>query len=68
MTVTTVEQGVPEAVLRIEKGSVDGHELAAIAVLLLGRAASGGSAPPEPATSAAGWRAPGFTGARSWKY
>lgn len=58
---------------RVEKGSPSEEELAALAVVLLARAAAGGVPAPAagPSRPAARWRrlerATGFGGPRSWR-
>ncbi|MFJ5927751.1 acyl-CoA carboxylase subunit epsilon [Kitasatospora sp. NPDC092948] len=62
----------PEPILRVEKGSPDGDELAALTVVLLARLAAAADAGPEAGgrLPRAGWRrperAPGFQGPRTW--
>ncbi|MFG2876597.1 acyl-CoA carboxylase epsilon subunit [Streptomyces sp. NPDC048337] len=57
-----------EPLLRIERGRANAEELAALAAVVLARAAQRGAARTEPPrrAEAVGWRAPRFTGARSW--
>ncbi|MFC9295357.1 acyl-CoA carboxylase epsilon subunit [Streptomyces sp. NPDC057011] len=57
-----------QPLLRIERGRANTEELAALAAVVLARAAQRGAARAEPArpADAVRWRAPRFTGARSW--
>ncbi|WP_107054235.1 acyl-CoA carboxylase epsilon subunit [Streptomyces sclerotialus] len=77
----TTEEAALCALFRIERGSADDHELAALAVVLLARvrardsaqgalfgsAGTSGSSESAGSAGAARWRAHGFTGARSWR-
>ncbi|MBT2386322.1 acyl-CoA carboxylase subunit epsilon [Streptomyces sp. ISL-11] len=59
--------------VRVEKGTADAEEVAAVTAVLLARAAAAGthSAPPRPRRSAAAWRrlerTPGFRAPHSWQ-
>ncbi|MFD9410001.1 acyl-CoA carboxylase subunit epsilon [Streptomyces sp. NPDC059989] len=57
-----------EPLLRIERGRANTEELAALTAVVLARAAQRGAARAEPPRRAdtVRWRAPRFTGARSW--
>ncbi|MGW1074647.1 acyl-CoA carboxylase subunit epsilon [Streptomyces sp. NPDC002537] len=59
--------------VRVEKGTADAEEVAAVTAVLLARAAAVGhhAAPPRPRRSTAAWRrlerTPGFRAPHSWQ-
>ncbi|MFD7238580.1 acyl-CoA carboxylase subunit epsilon [Streptomyces syringium] len=62
-----------DTLVRVEKGTADAEELAAVTAVLLARAAAGNGpeAPARPRRSSAGWRrlerTPGFRAPHSWQ-
>ncbi|RLU96709.1 hypothetical protein CTZ27_17045 [Streptomyces griseocarneus] len=59
--------------VRVEKGTADAEEVAAVTAVLLARAAAAGTdaAPPRPRRTTAAWRrlerTPGFRAPHSWQ-
>ncbi|GAA0492540.1 acyl-CoA carboxylase subunit epsilon [Streptomyces sp. NPDC046215] len=59
--------------VRVEKGTADAEEVAAVTAVLLARAAAAGGhpAPSRPRRTSAGWRrlerTPGFRAPHSWQ-
>ncbi|WP_367131148.1 MULTISPECIES: acyl-CoA carboxylase subunit epsilon [Streptomyces] len=61
-----------DTLVRVEKGTADAEELAAVTAVLLARAAAGNeAAPPRPRRTTAAWRrlerSPGFRAPHSWQ-
>ncbi|MBB4891112.1 hypothetical protein FHS39_000112 [Streptomyces olivoverticillatus] len=62
-----------DTLVRVEKGTADAEELAAVTAVLLARAAAGNpdATPARPRRTAAGWRrlerTPGFRAPHSWQ-
>ncbi|MET9419048.1 acyl-CoA carboxylase subunit epsilon [Streptomyces klenkii] len=61
-----------DTLVRVEKGTADAEELAAVTAVLLARAAAGSdAAPPRPRRTTAAWRrlerSPGFRAPHSWQ-
>ncbi|CAM5392197.1 acyl-CoA carboxylase subunit epsilon [Streptomyces sp. URMC 127] len=61
-----------DTLVRVEKGTADAEELAAVTAVLLARAAAtNDTAPPRPRRTTAAWRrlerSPGFRAPHSWQ-